>query len=29
LQDILKSLIATGQVTMLKINGQLMYQAAT
>ena len=28
LQDILKSLTATGQVTMLRINGELVYRAA-
>jgi hypothetical protein len=28
LQDILKSLTATGQVVMLRVNGQLVYRAA-
>ncbi len=28
LQDILKSLVATGQVVVLKVNGQMTYRAA-
>jgi hypothetical protein len=28
LQDVLRSLTATGQVTMLRVNGQLVYRAA-
>jgi len=29
LADVLKALVATGQVTVLKVNGQMTYRAAT